>query len=111
MNYLALGNRLRICRLKNDYTLQDLADLTHYSSKHIGNNERGRARPSIELLIQLSNYLNTSPDYLLQDSLLPCASYPSIYHSSELLINYQQYLEHQQWALQQFAKQYNSLFE
>lgn len=106
MNYLAFGNRVRLCRLKNDYTLQELASRTHYSPKHIGNIERGCARPSIELLIQLSNYLNTSPDYLLQDSLLPSSSYPSIYHSSELLISFQQYLDDQQSVLQQMADQY-----
>lgn len=105
MNYNAFGDRLRHCRLRNDYTLQNLADATHYSPKHLGNIERGRARPSLELVIQLSNYLHTSPDYLLQDSLLPCANYP---HSSDLLNALQQYLESQQYLLRSMTDPYNN---
>ncbi len=111
MNYDAFGNRLRNCRLSNGCTLQDLADATHYSSKHIGNIERGRARPSMDLLVQLSNYLCTTPNYLLQDSLTPCTDDTPVSYSSELLIVFQQYLENQQCALKHITEHYNSIQE
>ncbi len=111
MNYDAFGNRLRNCRLNCGCTLQDLADATHYSPKHIGNIERGCARPSMDLLVELSNYLHTTPDYLLQDSLSPCINDTSISYSSELLIVFQQYLENQQCALKHITEHYNGIQE
>ncbi len=54
MNYYEFGNRLRICRHKQDYSLQDVADMTQYSSKHIGNIERGQPSAN-ELFLHVSH--------------------------------------------------------
>lgn len=109
MNYHAFGKRLRTSRLEHDYTLRELASFTHYSPKHLGNVERGDAKPSIELLILLSNHLNTSPDYFLQDSLQPSVCHDFAMDSSELLRILHQYLEEQQCVLQQITRQYHDL--
>ena len=62
MNYLAFGNRVRLCRLKNDYTLQELASRTHYSPKHIG---RTGMRPTqyriTDPVIQLPEHITGLP--------------------------------------------------
>ena len=65
----------------------------------------------MDLLVELSNYLHTTPDYLLQDSLSPCINDTSISYSSELLIVFQQYLENQQCALKHITEHYNGIQE
>lgn len=70
MDYYTLGQRIKECRKKRDYTQQELAEQINFSPKHIGNVERGDAKPSIDLLVALANTLNVSLDYLLQDSLI-----------------------------------------
>lgn len=103
MNYYEFGNRLRICRHKQDYSLQDVADMTQYSSKHIGNIERGQAKPSIDLLVVLSNCLQASPDYLLQDSLLPTSC--SYMYPTEFIVQFKHFLSDQQDVLEQISEQ------
>lgn len=65
MDYTALGNRIRESRIRQNYTQMQVAEQLLFSQKHIGNIERGNARPSIDLLVGLANTLEVSLDYLL----------------------------------------------
>ena len=69
MDYNALGRRIRECRIKHNYTQLQVAEQLLFSQKHIGNIERGDAKPSVDLLVRIANTLDVSLDYLLQDSL------------------------------------------
>lgn len=95
MNYTALGNRIRECRVKHKFTQLQVAEQLLFSQKHIGNIERGSARPSIDLLVRISNTLNVSLDYLLQDSLTHKTADSSAIFTEVL----EQYLEHQKMEM------------
>ncbi len=69
MDYIALGRRIRQTRQEHHYTQIQIAEELHFSEKHLGNIERGHARPSLELVVCFANMLHVSTDYLLQDSL------------------------------------------
>ncbi len=69
MNYLLLGCRIRQMRVRRHVSQQQMARELHFSQQHICNVERGLAHPSIDFLVDISNALNVSTDYLLQDSL------------------------------------------
>lgn len=69
MNYARLGQRIQQTRICKRVTQQQIAKQLNFSQQHIGNVERGIAHPSIDLLVDISNILNVSVDYLLQDSL------------------------------------------
>ncbi|MBR1865182.1 MAG: helix-turn-helix transcriptional regulator [Lachnospiraceae bacterium] len=100
MNYEALGKRIREIRLLQHYTQVDVAEQLHYSEKHIGNIERGDARPSLECLVCIANTLHVSTDYLLQDSL------SSGEHdiSYEVLTTVTQFVDQQQLSIQNLQK-------
>lgn len=63
--YLDFGNRLYAERKKAQMTQERLAELLNVSPAHIHHLEKGNRYPSIQLLIQISNLLNVSIDYLL----------------------------------------------
>lgn len=92
MDYYALGKRIRECRINHNYTQLQVANMLLFSQKHIGNIERGDARPSVDLLVRFSNTLNVSMDYLLQDSL----QFQTFGNSSRLSETVEQFLEKQQ---------------
>lgn len=69
MDYSLLGYRIRQIRISRHISQQQMAKKLNFSLQHIGNVERGIAHPSLDLLVDISNVLNISIDYLLQDSL------------------------------------------
>lgn len=69
MDYSLLGYRIRQIRIERHVSQQQMAKKLNFSQQHIGNVERGTAHPSLDLLVNISNVLNISIDYLLQDSL------------------------------------------
>ncbi len=69
MDYSLLGYRIRQIRIGRHISQQQMAKKLNFSLQHIGNVERGIAHPSLDLLVDISNVLNISIDYLLQDSL------------------------------------------
>lgn len=60
------GKRLRIARKEAGLTQQELADQVLVERKHISHLECGERCCSIDLLIELSEVLNVSTDYLLK---------------------------------------------
>jgi transcriptional regulator with XRE-family HTH domain len=68
MNFISLGKRIKEERNKCRLTQQQLAEEVELSDAFIGQIERGERCPTLETLISISNRLNVSVDYLLQDS-------------------------------------------
>lgn len=100
MDYTALGNRIRESRIRQNYTQMQVAEQLLFSQKHIGNIERGNARPSIDLLVGLANTLEVSLDYLLQDSL----TFRGHNSGMEITATIEQYLERQQSELSKLKR-------
>ncbi|NCB03525.1 MAG: XRE family transcriptional regulator [Spirochaetia bacterium] len=69
MNNAMLGRRIREERRKQDLTQEKLAEDVNVSSPYIGQIERGERSISLETLVNVSNRLGVTIDYLLSDSL------------------------------------------
>lgn len=69
MNYSKLGWRIREIRRQKRISQTQIARELNFSQQHIGNVENGYVHPSVDLLVRISNTLDVSVDYLLQDSL------------------------------------------
>lgn len=71
----AMGQRLRACRIQSHLTQEKLSEMLDISVKHYSEVERGITGLSVEKLIELSDILSTSLDYLLKgentDEVLP----------------------------------------
>ena len=59
------GNRLRNLRKQRGKTQEQLAAAVNIGTVHLGNIELGKRGLSIDLMIELSNVLNVSLDYLM----------------------------------------------
>jgi putative transcriptional regulator len=64
---MSLTNQIKLARVKNgDLTQQDLADLVGCSRQTINSIEKGKFKPSIELVLKLSKVLKTPVEELFQ---------------------------------------------
>lgn len=69
-NSIAFGNRLQKCRQEQGLTVKELAEKVKVTTGYINNLERGNSTaPSIDKLCMFCVALNTSMDFLLEDSL------------------------------------------
>jgi len=64
INYEEIGNRIRLEREKFDMTREKLAELLNLSPYFLGQIERGERKMSINTLINISECLHISIDYL-----------------------------------------------
>src|SRR5665647_2225481 len=64
INYVKIGNRIRIEREKFDMTRENLSEILNISPYFLGQIERGERKMSINTLINLSECLHISIDYL-----------------------------------------------
>ena len=64
INYAEIGNRIRIEREKFDMTREKLSELLNLSPYFLGQLERGERKMSINTLINVSECLHISIDYL-----------------------------------------------
>lgn len=62
-----VGKRIRQERNKLKITQEKLAEFAGLTESYIGQIERGNKNPSLESLINISNVLGVTVDYLLQD--------------------------------------------
>ena len=69
VNYLAMGNRMKIKRRAKKMSQEEIAKAVQISMSFYGNIERGRRIPSIDTLVAIANVLDVGVDYLLADSL------------------------------------------
>lgn len=67
IDYGKLGIRIKEMRLKNNLTQDNLAQMVDCNTSHISNIENNHTKVSLNVLLAITNALNTSIDYLLSD--------------------------------------------
>lgn len=95
MDYERIGQRIKEKRKSLKISQTQMAKDLNFSYQHLSNIERGTAGISLELLVKVSDRLQVSIDYLLQDSL----KRPYYTEDYLLLSNFEDYLKHQQMEL------------
>jgi len=63
-----IGKKLKATRLKNDMTIQELAESSRVSSNMISRIERGLTIPSVEILMKLANAFGMSINYFVEEA-------------------------------------------
>lgn len=69
MDYLALGRRIKEERMKLHITQEQLAEEVNLSTSYIGQIERGERKLTLDNLVNITNCLGVTVDYLLQESM------------------------------------------
>jgi transcriptional regulator with XRE-family HTH domain len=62
-----VGKKLKAIRLKNDMTIQELAESSRVSSNMISRIERGLTIPSVEILMKLAGVFDKSINYFVEE--------------------------------------------
>lgn len=62
-----VGKKLKAIRLKNDLTIQELAEKSKVSSNMISRIERGLTIPSVEILMKLASVFDKSINYFVEE--------------------------------------------
>lgn len=70
-NLIEMGRRIASRRRHLGINQNTLAEKVDISKNHLSNIERGREKPSFDVLISLCNELRVTPDYLLMGCLHP----------------------------------------
>lgn len=68
-DYRKIGERIRMYRLKNDYSQETLAEETDLSRENINRFENATKKPGLDALISIANALHVSVDDLIVDSI------------------------------------------
>jgi transcriptional regulator with XRE-family HTH domain/quercetin dioxygenase-like cupin family protein len=63
-----IGKKLKNTRLRNDMTIQDLAERSRVSSNMISRIERGLTIPSVEILMKLADAFGMSINYFVEEA-------------------------------------------
>jgi len=63
-----IGKKLKATRLKNDMTIQELAESSKVSSNMISRIERGLTIPSVEILMKLAQSFGMSINYFVEEA-------------------------------------------
>ncbi len=74
MDYQDMGLRVRALRRQMGITQEELAEKVGISASFLGHIERGTRVASLETLVALCNTLETTPEYLLSNSLTQSAN-------------------------------------
>ena len=70
LDYKAIGKRIKIARIKADFTQERLAEAVEISPTHMSNIETGTTRVSLSAIVNLANALSVTVDDLLCDSVV-----------------------------------------
>jgi len=70
LDYKAIGKRVKIARIRADFTQEHLAERIDLSPTHLSNIETGTTRVSLRTIVRLANALNVTADDLLCDSIV-----------------------------------------
>ena len=70
LDYKAIGKRIKIARIRADYTQEHLAELVELSPSHMSNIETGTTRVSLTTIVNIANALCVTVDDLLCDNLV-----------------------------------------
>ena len=68
-NLVEMGSRIAARRRRLGISQNFLAEKVDISRNHLSNIERGREKPSFDVLINLCNILRVTPDYLLMGTM------------------------------------------
>jgi transcriptional regulator with XRE-family HTH domain len=63
-----IGRKLKTTRLRNDMTIQELAERSSVSSNMISRIERGLTIPSVEIIVKLANAFGMSISYFVEEA-------------------------------------------
>lgn len=69
MDYILLGQRIRIARLSAGISQEQLAEMVGLTSQHISHTEVASTKISLPALVKIANALHASVDKLLSDSI------------------------------------------
>lgn len=69
LDYLNLGQRIAKRRTQIGLRQNVLADLIGISNNYLSSIERGKEKPSLEVIVSLCNALQVTPDYLLMGNM------------------------------------------
>lgn len=91
------GDRIRYLRIKNNLTSKELSKALEISESAVSLYENGKRKPSIELLIKISNYFSVSTDFLLGVDNSTCSiesgtDFSKVLQNAISLLNNQNYL-------------------
>ncbi len=64
-----IGEKLRTLRQRQGLTSRELGAILGVSNSYIIRLEKGKRRPSMDLIIQIARYFNVSTDKLMLDEL------------------------------------------
>jgi transcriptional regulator with XRE-family HTH domain len=70
IDYKAIGQRIKIARIKKGVTQEAVADLIDITPAHMSNVETGKTKVSLPTLIAIANALSVSVDTLLCDNVI-----------------------------------------
>lgn len=69
LNYADIGKRIAQRRMHAHIKQTTLAETVGISNNYLSSIERGKERPSLEILINICNALQVTPDYLLMGNM------------------------------------------
>lgn len=69
LNYVEIGSRIAHRRIHAGIKQTTLADTVGISNNYLSSIERGKERPSLEILVSICNALQVTPDYLLMGNM------------------------------------------
>lgn len=67
MDYFDIGQRIRKCRKALNLSQEELAEKINISTTHMSHIETGNTKLSLSVLVDISEVLNVSTDFLLFD--------------------------------------------
>lgn len=70
IDYKAIGQRIKIARIKKGITQEAVADVIDITPAHMSNVETGKTKVSLPTLIAIANALSVSVDTLLCDNVV-----------------------------------------
>lgn len=75
LQYELIGKRIRLLRKSKKLSQGKLAELTNFSTPHIGHIETATTKLSITALVEIANALEVTPDQLLSDVIYQSKEY------------------------------------
>lgn len=70
LNYKAIGQRIKIARIKKDLTQEQVANVVGVTPAHMSNIETGTTRVSITTLVNIANLLSVTLNDLLCEDII-----------------------------------------
>lgn len=70
LNYVEIGKRIKIARIRIGISQENLAELVNLSPSHMSNIETGTTKVSLTAIVKIANALSVTVDDLLCDNLI-----------------------------------------